>query len=59
MDKYYERMIVRGQTLGENRFLPTGSTHIVDLGNEAEAISFVYEEPYAKAGVFDDIIIRR
>ena len=59
LDKYDDRRIVRGLTLSENRFLPTGSMHIVDLGSEAEAISFVYEEPDARAGDFDDIIIRR
>jgi uncharacterized protein YciI len=59
MDQYGDRMIARGPTLAEDGKTPTGSMHIVDLGSEAEAKMFAHDEPYAKAGVFTDITIRR
>lgn len=59
MDQYGDRMIARGPTLNEDRSAPTGSMHIVDLKSEEEARAFAYDEPYAKAGVFADITIRR
>ena len=59
MDQYDDRMIARGPTLNEDRSAPTGSVHIVDLESEAEAMAFAHDEPYARAGVFGDIIIRR
>lgn len=59
MDQYDSRMIARGPTLSEDRTTPTGSMHIVDLESEEEARAFAYDEPYAKAGVFADITIRR
>jgi len=59
MDGYDSRMIARGPTLTEDRTKPTGSMHIVDLESEDEARAFAYDEPYAKAGVFADITIRR
>ena len=59
MDQYDDRMLARGPTLNEDRSAPTGPVHIVDLESEAEAMAFAYDEPYARAGVFGDIIIRR
>ncbi len=59
MDGYDDRMIARGPTLTEDRERATGSMHIVDLESEQEAKAFAHDEPYAKAGVFSDIIIRR
>ncbi|MBO6782338.1 MAG: hypothetical protein JJ899_03565 [Alphaproteobacteria bacterium] len=59
MDGYDDRMIARGPTLTEDRERPTGSMHIVDLAGEDEARAFAHDEPYAKAGVFEDIMIRR
>lgn len=59
MDQYDSRMIARGPTLSEDRTAPTGSMHIVDLESEDEAKVFANDEPYAKAGVFDEISIHR
>ncbi|MDE0779194.1 MAG: YciI family protein [Alphaproteobacteria bacterium] len=59
MDQYEDRMIARGPTLAEDGKTPNGSMHIVDLESEEEAKTFAHDEPYAKAGVFTDITIRR
>lgn len=57
MDGYAERMIARGPTFdGETA---TGSLHIVDLADAEAARAFAFEEPNFKAGVYEDVIIRR
>ena len=59
MDQYDSRMVARGPTLATDGTTPTGSMHIVELENEDEARAFTHDEPYARAGVFADITIRR
>ncbi len=59
MDGYDDRFIARGPTLMPDRETATGSMHVVDLQSDEEAKVFAYDEPFAKAGVFDEIIIRR
>lgn len=59
-DQYDDQIIARGPTLkpegGSER---TGSIHIFDL-DDADAIHHcVFEEPYAKAGLFETLIIKR
>lgn len=58
MDGYADGMIARGPTLSDQGS-PTGSMHIVDLPDRAAAERFAYDEPYARAGVFDEIFFHR
>ena len=36
-----------------------GSVHLTELPNAAAAEVFVFEDPYFKAGIFDEVLIRR
>ena len=54
MDGYADALIARGPTLTEDGEETTGSLHIVDLPDVAAARSFAYDEPYYRAGAFDD-----
>ena len=58
MDHYAPNMIARGPTLAEDNATPTGSMHILALPDAAAAQTFAYEEPYYKAGVFHDVMLR-
>jgi len=60
MDGYGDAMIARGPTLAadDDEFM-TGSLHLVDLPDAAAAQVFAYEEPFFKAGVFAEVLVRR
>ena len=58
MDGYAQGMIARGPTLTEDDRI-TGSMHIVDVPDAAAARVFAHDEPFAKAGVYSDIVVRR
>ena len=47
------------QTFLDDQDRPTGSMLIVEFPSEAEARSFAENDPYAKAGLFVDVEIRR
>jgi len=60
MDGYADAMIARGPTLaGDDDPLMTGSMHIVDLPDARAAQSFAFDEPFFKAGLFADVLVRR
>jgi uncharacterized protein len=59
MDGYAGAMIARGPTLTADRTEATGSMHLVDLADAAAARVFAYEEPYYRAGVYGDVLVRR
>lgn len=59
MDQYADRMIARGPTLTEDGSAATGSLHIVDLPDRAAADKFAFDEPNFRAGVYQDVLIRR
>jgi uncharacterized protein YciI len=59
MDRFADVLIARGPTLTPDLQRATGSLHIVDLADVAAARAFAEEEPYAAAGVFEDVLIRR
>ena len=59
MDQYATTMIARGPTLSEDGTEWTGSMHIVGLPDAAAAQSFAFDEPYYRAGVFGDVLLRR
>lgn len=59
MDHFADGMIARGPTLAADRATWTGSLHIVDLRSADAAREFVEREPYNRAGLFHDHVIRR
>jgi uncharacterized protein len=59
MDRYADAMIARGPTLAADRATWTGSMHIADLPDAAEARVFAFEEPNYRAGLYDEVIVRR
>ena len=59
MDAFADGMIARGPTLAADRETWTGSVHIVDLPSADAAREFVEREPYNRAGLFEQHVIRR
>ena len=59
MDRFADGMVARGPTLGADRASWTGSLHIVDLPSAEAACEFVEREPYNRAGLFEQHLIRR
>ncbi len=59
MDRYAEAMIARGPTLADDEVTATGSMHIVDLPDAGAAHAFAFEEPNYRAGVYDEVLVRR
>jgi hypothetical protein len=59
MDRFADGMVARGPTLGADRATWTGSVHIVDLPSAEAACEFVEREPYNRAGLFEQHLIRR
>lgn len=59
MDDFADQLIARGPTLTDDRETATGSVHIVDLPDAGAARAFAYEEPNFKAGVYDQVDVRR
>jgi hypothetical protein len=59
MDRFADGMIARGPTLAADRATWTGSVHILDLPSVEAAHQFVQREPYNRAGLFDQHLIRR
>jgi len=60
MDRYADALIARGPTFvsGEND-ATTGSMHVVDLPDAADAHAFAFSEPYYRAGVFEEVLVCR
>jgi uncharacterized protein len=58
MDRFADGMTARGPTLGPDRETWTGSIHIVDLPSAEAAHEFVEQEPYNRAGLFEQHMIR-
>jgi hypothetical protein len=59
MDAFADRLIVRGPTLSADRSAWTGSLHVVDLPDAEAARAFAVDEPYQRAGLFAEHLIRR
>ncbi len=59
MDRFADGMTARGPTLAADRETWTGSVHIVDLPSAEAAREFAEREPYHRAGLFEDHLIRR
>jgi uncharacterized protein YciI len=59
MDGYAEAMIARGPTLTPDRATWTGSMHMVDLPDAEAARVFAFQEPFSRAGVYGEVLVRR
>ena len=59
MDAFADGMVARGPTLAADRETWTGSIHIVDLPSAEAAREFVDREPYNRAGLYEEHVIRR
>ena len=59
MDGYAEQMIARGPTLTPDRTTWTGSMHMVDLPDAQAARVFAFQEPFYRAGVYGEVLVRR
>ena len=59
MDAYADAMIARGPTVAADGVTHTGSMHMVDLPDPEAARAFAFDEPYYKAGVYGEVLIRR
>jgi uncharacterized protein YciI len=59
MRRYVDTMIARGPTMSADGRTVTGSMHIVDLPDADAARIFARDDPLAKGGVFEDIMVRR
>jgi len=59
MDRYAEAMLARGPTLTPDRATWTGSMHIVDLPDAQAARMFAFQEPFYRAGVYGQVLVRR
>ena len=59
MDRFAAGMLARGPTLAPDRETWTGSIHIVELPSATAAHEFVAHEPYTRAGLFAEHLIRR
>ena len=58
--RFDDRLIARGPVLDDaDPLVPRGSIHIVDLDGPEEARHFAYDEPFAREGMFSDIVVRR
>lgn len=58
MDAFGDGMTARGPTLAADRETWTGSLHIVDLPDEDAVDDFVTQEPYNRAGLFGEHLVR-
>lgn len=60
IDEYQERLVARGPVLEfTNTSMVLGSIHILDIDSLIEAKKFVYNEPFASAGLFKSIIFHQ
>lgn len=59
MDRFADAMIARGPVLAADRTTWEGSIHIVDLPGPDDARAFAEDEPYHRAGLFAQHVIRR
>ncbi|MER5366614.1 YciI family protein [Streptomyces sp. NPDC002722] len=54
MDRFDDRLILRGPTLSDDGEEHTGSVHVVDLADRAAAERFATEEPFWRAGLYQE-----
>jgi uncharacterized protein len=59
MDRFADRLILRGPTLSDDGTEHTGSVHVIDLADRASAERFAAEEPYRLAGLYQEVTVVR
>jgi uncharacterized protein YciI len=59
MRRYADAMIARGPTMSPDGKAVTGSMHMVDLPDADAARVFAHDDPLAKGGVFEHVMVRR
>lgn len=59
MARYADTMIARGPTMSADGKAVTGSMHMVDLPDAEAARIFAHDDPLARGGVFEDIMVHR
>jgi uncharacterized protein YciI len=59
LDGFAALLFARGPTLSEDGADHTGSIHVVDLPDRVAAQRFATEEPFASAGLYDDVSVTR
>jgi uncharacterized protein YciI len=59
MRRYIDAMIARGPTMSADGKAVTGSMHMVDLPDAEAVRAFAHDDPLARGGVFEDIMVRR
>ncbi|MFF3526852.1 YciI family protein [Streptomyces rubiginosohelvolus] len=57
MDRFEDRLILRGPTVSDDGEEHTGSVHVADLADRAAAERFAREEPFWKAGLYRDLTV--
>ncbi|MCW8916840.1 MAG: YciI family protein [Magnetovibrio sp.] len=53
-----DRLIFAGPTFADDNETMNGSLIVLEVENKTEADAFCAADPYAKAGLFDSVIIR-
>jgi uncharacterized protein YciI len=59
MDAFADCLLLRGPTLSDDGNEHTGSLHVVDVSDRANAEHFAFNEPYWLAGLYHDVSIAR
>lgn len=57
LDRFADRIVLRGPTLSEDGVQHTGSVHVVDLPDRPAARRFATEEPFWLAGLYQRLTI--
>jgi uncharacterized protein YciI len=59
LKSYGDKLFAAGPTLSEDDDSMNGSVVILDLDSRAEAEDFCENDPYAKAGLFQSVVISK
>ncbi|MDH6220758.1 YciI family protein [Streptomyces pseudovenezuelae] len=54
MDRFADRLVLRGPTLSADGSEHTGSIHVVDMDDRASAERFATQEPFWQAGLYEE-----
>lgn len=57
LEGFQDKIVFGGPTLGGEEETPNGSVLIVDMEDRAAVESFAAGDPYAKAGLFENVTI--
>lgn len=59
LDNNKERLIAAGAMLDDGGTSPHGSIFLIDTDDREEAEAFLAEDPFSKAGLFEEVTITR